>query len=76
MLDLKIPAITILRKEIKPLYKDKFVVTYEYGWSESVSADNPQKHKSQQKMSSYLKASDQCSWVNITVTFPANRKQE
>jgi hypothetical protein len=74
MINLRFPTTAILRRGLKTLRKDKFVVTYEYGWSESARTENSQKQKSSQTASADLTAPDPVFWVDTSVSVSSDSK--
>jgi hypothetical protein len=69
MINLKIPKI-VLRKKTRALRKDRFVFTYEYGWSESADMGNSKEHKSTKVTDAALRIAARCSWSDVTISFP------
>jgi hypothetical protein len=73
MINLRFPTTAILHRG-KTLRKDKFVVTYEYGWSDYVCSENSQRHKSSQAASADLTASGTVFWVETSVPVSSDCK--
>jgi hypothetical protein len=76
MIGVKMPKTAILLKKPSRLYEDKFVFTYEYGWSESAGAGNSKEHKSPQVTGADLRIPVRCSWSDITVRFSVDGQAE
>lgn len=64
MINLDIPAIKISLKQQKPLLKDGFAVTYEYGWAEPSNANSTKADNAIQTNANF-DASIQCSWNGL-----------
>ena len=69
MINLMMPTTAILLKKTSYLRQDRFVFTYEYGWSESTEAGNSKKHKSPQVIGPGLCISFRRPWSDITISF-------
>jgi hypothetical protein len=74
MMSVKLPTTVILLKKPKRLYEDRFVFTYEYGWSEVKSSSASKENKSQQVTDANLCMPADCSWDNIDFRFTVNQK--
>jgi hypothetical protein len=74
MINLKMPSTAIVLKKPKIPPKHKFIVTYEYKWSESADADDSKEHEPPQEAMTDLRMPIQCSWTNVTISFAADRR--
>jgi hypothetical protein len=64
-----------LRKESRPLPKDRLVVTYEYGWIESVDEDNSRAYENALSNTMWLDTNQSVS-CQVIVSFSLDEKQE
>ncbi|MEM2129908.1 MAG: hypothetical protein QXZ70_04840 [Candidatus Bathyarchaeia archaeon] len=70
MISVKMPKTAISLKKPKRPSEDKFVVTYEYGWSESTDAGNSKGQESPRLTGAVPRTPIQCSWADVAIRFP------
>jgi hypothetical protein len=70
MISVVMATTAILLKKTNGLREDRFVFTYEYGWSEPMGVGSSKEHESPQLTGVDLRMPLRCSWTDLIIKFP------
>jgi hypothetical protein len=69
MISVKMPTTAILLKKPRRLYEDRFVFTYDYGWSGSADVGSSKGDESLRVTGFGLCVPVCCSWSDVIIRF-------